>query len=266
MFKSLFILLLLSLPLSINSNETSDIESRISKEKSSKDKYFLSLSAARHFMAKSSFLEAKKFYEISRDIKISKDKSEVYVNLVSIEISLHNVSGIKDSINNARKYYKENSAYSNKSYTDYLNLVSRIKLNDDSIKDEDFSSLSKGIYSFEIKNIKFEELIKQKKYAMALSQMDSEGVKEAGTQYKILYDLLRTLVLKKNITKSELYCSKKYKKFPNDYSYTRMICKSLHEYLDKSLISNSNIKELEDYFGKRYSEKRYLISALKDLN
>ncbi len=47
---------------------------------------------------------------------------------------------------------------------EYLKLVYRTKLNDTSTNEKTFSSLSKDVYAFEIKNMKFEELIKRKEY------------------------------------------------------------------------------------------------------
>ncbi len=73
--------------------------------------------------------------------------------------------------------------------------------------------------------------------------MDENGVKKAGVQYSILYDLLKTLVLKKPIAKGELLCTKKYKRFLNDYSYTTMVCKTLHEYLDRSKFTNKSFED-----------------------
>ncbi|OUR99622.1 hypothetical protein A9Q84_00965 [Halobacteriovorax marinus] len=242
------------------------IQSDLKKEKlSPRKQYYLYVLAGREFLYSSNIQLAKKYYTKARELKVYEDKSEVYINLISVAIRKNDTASIRKSVSNAKRYFAANPNYNKGSYSDYLNLVLKTKIFDSSIKEKDFSSLSKGFYNFEIRKVQFEELIKKKKYRMALAKLDPNGVSDAGVQYEILYDLLRVLVLKKSIKSSQLLCAPRYKKFPDDYSYTMMICGSLHEYLKHSKVSNKSISQLEKYFSKRYSDKSYLLLALKEL-
>ena len=100
-------------------------------------------------------------------------------------------------------------------------------------------------------------------YAEALASMNPSGLDNVNINTKIKYDLLNILVNKDRV--KSFFCDKMYAKYPNSYSYSMKLCSIFNNYKSTKKVSSKQIKNLEEYFKDSHQDKKYLLTAVKDL-
>jgi hypothetical protein len=116
------------------------------------------------------------------------------------------------------------------------------------------------MYFFVQRDLK--KLIENKKYSEALFSLGT-GPKD-GSAYVtlVLYDLLRTLVVKKV---SNFRCEKKLKQYPHSQAFTIQICKKLIAYQKGERLTQKDLKEIKAEINLESPRRLYWLTMLKEL-
>jgi len=222
-------------------------------------KFYLLLLAGRELYSLNVYERSAFFYKKALGMKVEKDKSEAYINLININKILNKKKKLIDVIKSAENYYKNNTAFLNPVIRKYLEL----RTHEVSEKMSDNKSYGQ-LFGYQLAKSDLKKIIIKKNYIKAFSMLNRDAIaKSKNLSMSITYDLLNVLVYKNKKTK--LVCKKPFLKYPNSYTYSMLICGILIDYLKNNKISSTKMSELNNYFNKRFENKRYLYNALLNL-
>lgn len=124
----------------------------------------------------------------------------------------------------------------------------------------------KGFYGRFVQDANITDMVKDKKYSEALvalnpDSLDPDGMNTLGF---VTYDALNVNVNKNKV--KDLYCSSEFKKYPDAYTYSTLICGLLNDYLTNNKFDEQRLKRAEKYFAEMDSEKSYLLEVVKEIN
>lgn len=267
-------LLLFSFVLSISTNikaqstvvttkEVQAIEAQVDKELQSskldnKKKLIATSLAGREFYQYRFYDKSKKYYQAAIAIDTKENKSEAYINLVAIAFINKDKKEIQKAYDEAQKYFGQNKRFKSQEIGYYLTsiegyLAGKNKTN------------IKGFYGRFVEDANLVDLIKNKKYSEALSVLNPEALDPNGMNSLdfISYDALNVNVNKKNV--KSLYCTEEFKKYPEAYTYSILICGLLNDYLTNDKFDEHRLKRAEKYFAEMDSEKAYLLEVVKEI-
>ncbi|WP_157868276.1 tetratricopeptide repeat protein [Halobacteriovorax marinus] len=221
-----------------------------------KDKYFLYSLAARELYAHKYYDKAVEYYEKAKGLKVSEDKTEVYVNLMAIDFA-KSKSISKSRYDEAMKYFKDSKKIENKEIARYMNFIN------ESFFQKDGAKSFKGFYGEFTKQKSIQALIEGKEYVKALSLMNPKGIEERDLVTRVKYDLLRSLTLGKK--KFNLACNSSLEKYPNSVAWTISVCKGLKKYQSGVTPTKKDIESVERAAKKQKSSSFYIAKAFGDL-
>ncbi|MCK6595466.1 MAG: hypothetical protein L6Q33_09725 [Bacteriovoracaceae bacterium] len=200
--------------------------------------------------------KADEYYKKSIDENVNVNKSEAYVNRISVQLIKKDSGLLKERVSEARKYFSQNKKYFSKDMEFYLSSM-------DEVVNKKVSNTKPGLFSFYTEQLSFKEEVKNKNYSELLARYDVQKLADADYMQNTKYDLLHVLVRKKMV--SHLFCVDKIKDYRNSYAPSVMICEMLEDYLKGNKISEEKMKRLESYFEEISDTESYLLPAVKEL-
>lgn len=247
----------------LNPVEIQAIEAEIDKNLQSpkldkKKKLMATILAGREFYQYRFYKKSKKYYNAAISIETKENKSEAYINLLAIAIVEKDKKIIKKSYNSAKKYFEKNSNFKSEEIGYYLASIEGY-LSGDNQKN------IKGFYGRFIQDENLSDLIKSKNYLKALSILNPNDLDPKGINSLefIIYDALNVHINKKKV--KNLYCSEEYKKYPDSYTYSVLICGLLSDYLATNKFDEKRLKRATKYFAEIDREKSYLLEVVKEI-
>lgn len=228
----------------------------LSNKLDNKKKLIANLLAGREFYQYRFFDKSKKYYQSAKSIEVQENKSEAYINLMAIALLSKDKKELQTAYAEAVQYFKKNPDYSSESTQYYLQAIEG-HLTGKSKK------AVKGFYGQFVSEANLIELVKSKQYAEALSKLNPErmgGVDNTNLE-TIIYDLLNVKLNKKKA----LACSDEYKKYPNAYTYSILICGLLNDYVNTSKLNPERLKRAEKYFAEEAPDKSYMLEVVKEM-
>lgn len=246
----------------LTADQVKVIEAQIDKELlssklDSKKKLIANLLAGREFYQYRFYDKSKKYYEAAKKIETKENKSEAYINLIAIGLMSKDKKEMQNAFDEATKYFKKNTPYNTTDIQYYMNSMKNYLSGK-------HSGELKGFYGHFVREGNLIDLVKKKNYQEALSKLNPAGMEEAGTNLEvIIYDALNVALHKKSVKK--LYCLNEYKKYPNAYTYSSLICGLLNDYIEKSEFNSERMKRAQKYFTEEDNEKIYLLDVVKEI-
>lgn len=247
----------------VTPKEVQVIEEQIDKElKSSKldnkKRLIATTLAGREFYQYRFFDKSKKYYQSAINIDTKENKSEAYINLIAIALVSKNKKDIQKYYESAQEYFRENKKFKSQEIGYYLSSIEGYLSgkNKENVK---------GFYGRFVEDANLADLVKNKKYTEALSVLNPESLDPNGMNSLefITYDALNVNVNKKNV--KSLYCSEMFKKYPDAYTYSSLICGLLNDYLTNNKFDNQRLKRAEKYFAEMDPDKAYLLEVVKEI-
>lgn len=239
------------------------IEEQVDRELQSnkldnKKKLIASLLAGREFYQYRFFNKSKKYYQQAIDLKTEDNKTEAYINLMAISIVEKNKSQLSDYYNKAVAYFKAHPSFHSEEIKYYLTSI-------DSYLTGKNSESVKGFYGQFNQESNLVDLVKSKKYSEAMAMINPASLKgnDNLNLEVIIYDTLNVALNKKAV--KELNCTAEYKKYPDAYTYSTLICGLLNDYIDLSKFNSDRLKRAENYFSHDNTEKAYLLEVVKEI-
>lgn len=214
--------------------------------------------AGREFYQYRFYDKAKKYYQAAIKVNTTASKTEAYINLVAIALVTKNKKELQNRFDETQNYFNKNKKLKTNEVSYYLDSI------EDYLSGKNKNNI-KGFYGRFVEDANLAELIKSKKYSDALSVLNPEGLDPKGMNSLefISYDVLNVYVNKKNV--KNLYCSNEFRKYPNAYTYSVLLCGLLNDYLTKSVFDESRMKRALNYFSEVDREKSYLLDVVKEI-
>lgn len=239
------------------------IEEQVDRELQSnkldnKKKLVANLLAGREFYQYRFFDKSKKYYQAAINIEVQENKSEAYINLMAIALLSKDKKELQTAYVEAVDYYKKNPAYSSESTKYYLQAI-------ESHLTGKSKEAVKGFYGQFVSEANLIGLVKSKQYAEAFSKLNPErmgGVDNTNLE-TIIYDLLNVKINKGHV--KTLACNDEYKKYPNAYTYSILICGLLNDYMNTSKLNPERLKRAEKYFTEEAPDKSYMLEVVKEM-
>lgn len=245
----------------VTPKELAAIEAAVEKKLQSKNidnksKFYGNLLAARELYQYRFYAKSEKYYKTAIKVNINENKSEAYINLIAIALIEENKVKAAAAFAEAKKYFSDHSEYKKEEINYYLTSI-----------DSYLGSGTKPVKGFYARYTMEENLIdmlKKKEYLKAFSSLNPEALKESKSSFDItVYDILNVLINKKTV--KNLYCDEDYKKYPDSYAYSVLICGLLNDYLEKGSFNQKRMEKTEKYFNEEASDKNYLLAMIKDV-
>lgn len=200
--------------------------------------------------------KADEYYKKSLEENVSVNKSEAYINRISVQFIKKDLVLLKERIAEARKYFNTNKKYFTADMEMYLNSMDEVANNKPSGK-------KPGMFSFYTSQMTFKDGVKNKEYTELLARFNVEKLAEADYDAAMRYDLVHVLARKKMV--NHLFCSDKIKPYRDAFVPSVMICIVLEDYLKGEKITDDKLKRLEKYFKEIDDRDIYLLNAVKEL-
>lgn len=247
----------------ITKEQLNSLEEQVDRELQSgkldnKKKLIANLLAGREFYQYRFFDKSKKYYQAATTLDTNENKSEAYINLIAIALVSKDKKEIQKAYAEADKYFKANASYHSEDIKYYLSAI-------DSYLTGKNPGAVKGYYGQFVGEANLIELVKSKQYAEALTKLNPAALGTEGdmNQETIIYDSLNVVQNKKNV--KGLLCLPQYKKYPNAYTYSTLICGLLNDYLKTSKLDTTRLKRAEKYFAEENKDKAYLLEVVKEI-
>jgi len=235
-------------------------ELKKSKLLDNKKKFFITLKAAREFYQYRYYEKAKVYYQQAINIDSDENKSEAYINLITIDILSKDKSKVKLSIEKAQKYYEQNPNFKTSEIAYFLKSIENYLPG----KNEVSKEIVNGFYGQFAHDENLINLLKEKKYDSAFSLINPSNLKNSTNDFHIVvYDLLNVYINHKNV--KELFCNKQYNEYPNSYAYSTLLCSLLNDYLQTGKFNLKRAKLADQYFNLENVEKKYLYDIAKEI-
>lgn len=244
----------------ISSKDLEKIEAEVQNKLQSslvddKKKFFVNLLAGRELYQYRFYDKSKKYYQDAIDLKVKENKAEAYINLMAIASNNKDEAGLKAEFEAAKKYFADNSKYKTPEIGYYLNAVEKRLSGKGEVP---------GFYGYFAEESNLIESIKNKEFEKGLSALNPEALKNSQNSFNIIaYDTLNVAVNKKNV--KDLYCAPEYKKYPNAYTYSIIICGLLSDYLKQGKFDQKKLARAQTYFKEENQEKKYLLEAVEGI-
>lgn len=226
------------------------------KNPSAKERQAIYNLAARELYYLGYYEKADEYYKKSIDENVNVDKSEAYINRISVQFVKKDFTTLKQRVAEARKYYTDNKKYYSKDMEMYLESM-------DQVVNKKTNDQKPSMFNFYTNQMSFEEGIKSKSYTELLARFNIEKLAEADYDAAMKYDLVHVLARKKMV--NHLFCSEKIKPYREAFVPSVMICILLEDYLKGEKLSDEKINRLEKYFKEISDRDIYLLNAVKEL-
>ncbi len=218
-------------------------------------KFYINLLAGRELYQYRFYDKAKTYYQNAINLNVKENKSEAYINLMAIAAIKENKNELKGHYEAAKKYFDEHHEFKTKAVEYYLSTVEKNITGKGEVS---------GFYGYFSEESNLTELVKNKEYEKALGRLNPKALKDGQNSFNaIVYDTLNVNVNKKNV--KELYCMPEYKKFPNAYTYSTLLCGLLNDYLANGKFDQKRFKRAQTYFTEDNQEKKYLFEAVEGI-
>lgn len=244
----------------ISSKDLEKIETEVqSKLQSSliddKKKFFVNLLAGRELYQYRFYDKSKKYYQDAIKLNVKENKAEAYINLIAIALNGKDQAELKSGYEAAQKYFADNSKYKTQDIEYYLSAIEKRLSGKGEVP---------GFYGYFAEESNLIELIKNKEFEKGLSVINPDALKQSQDSFNIIaYDTLNVAVNKKNV--KELYCAPEYKKYPNAYTYSIILCGLLSDYLKQGKFDEKKLARAQTYFKEENQEKKYLLEAVEGI-
>lgn len=200
--------------------------------------------------------KAEEYYQKSIAVDVEANKTEAYVNLMSIAFTEKNMEKLKDQREKAESYYKKHKKFRNTEVEMYLSSI-------DDVLNKKISPDKVSFFSEYVRKDSFENILKDKKYEEELMKYNVDKLLETDLSSIVDYDLLNVLHRQKNVKK--LFCYEQYHKYSDSFAPSVIICGMLHDYLNGKKIKEESFTRLEKYFQEINGERKYLLPYLREL-
>lgn len=244
----------------VSSKDLETIEKEVQEKLQSKlvndsKKFFINLLAGRELYQYRFYDKAQSYYEEAIKLNVRENKTEAYINLIAIATIKDDKTLLKERYEAAKKYFDDKGNYKTKEVEYYLSAV-----------EKSLSGKGKvpGFYGYFSQESNLIDLVKNKEYEKGLGLLNPEALKNSHNSFNaIVYDTLNVNVNKKNV--KELHCAPEYKKYPNAYTYSTLLCGLLSDYLAHGKFDEKRLKKAQTYFAQENTEKKYLLEAVEGI-
>nr|BDT27981.1 hypothetical protein BHI3_14470 [Bacteriovorax sp. HI3] len=220
-----------------------------------KKKFFVNLLAGRELYQYRFYDKSKKYYQDAIKLNVKENKAEAYINLMAIALNSKDQAELKAGYEAAKKYFADNSKYKTQDIEYYLSAIEKRLSGKGEVP---------GFYGYFAEESNLIELIKNKEFEKGLSVINPDALKQSQDSFNIIaYDTLNVAVNKKNV--KELYCAPEYKKYPNAYTYSIILCGLLSDYLKQGKFDAKKLARAQTYFKEENQEKKYLLEAVEGI-
>ncbi|AUN97891.1 hypothetical protein DOM21_11825 [Bacteriovorax stolpii] len=220
-----------------------------------KKKFFVNLLAGRELYQYRFYDKSKKYYQDAIKLNVKENKAEAYINLMAIALNDKDQAELKAGYEAAKKYFADNSKYKTQDIEYYLSAIEKSLSGKGEVP---------GFYGYFAEESNLIELIKNKEFEKGLSAINPDAIKQSQDSFNIIaYDTLNVAVNKKNV--KELYCAPEYKKYPNAYTYSIILCGLLSDYLKQGKFDQKKLARAQTYFKEENQEKKYLLEAVEGI-
>jgi hypothetical protein len=226
-----------------------------------KQKFYVYLRVARELYQYRFYDKSKSYYQEAIKISTEENKSEAYINIITIDVLKKDKALVKSDYEIAKKYYEVNPKLKNKEIEYFFKSLELYLPSSGKVADKDLVNGFYGTFSSEENLI---NLLKQKDYDQAFSLISPKNLDNSSNDFNIIvYDLLNVFHNKKNVKK--LYCDKQFNQYPNSFAYSTILCGLLNDYIKSSDFTASRIKMADIYFKKENTEKQYLYDLALEI-
>lgn len=216
------------------------------------------LIAGQEFLFHKDYKNAKKFYQLAINTKGQEDKTQAYIDLILIAQLQDNEAEARTILQELKTYVKAHEKYQSDALTEYL-----AELENYLSEEPHHRAQVAGYLRQAAREKNFAQAMKDHDYLLALSYINLERVPESGIIMQTKVDLLRSLT--GGPSGRELFCAPTFKKHPNAFSYSMMICSLLHDYHARRPLDQQKLSQLEDYFKTNHQHEVYLLDLVKKL-
>ena len=238
------------------------VEKELSDNNNPPDKKFnINMSVAKEAYRFALYEKALHYFSNAIAINADINKSDAYLSKINIALFLKpkDEAKIGQFLDEAIKYFNENTKYKSLEADSFLASIEKSLGRPSTIVAKENSSFTKYI-----SEENFERMLKTKEYQQAFLKLNPEKIKISQNSLHVTaFDTLNVLLNKKKV--KELYCNKEYKKYPDAYAYSMIVCGLLNDYLKTGHFTDKKMKVAEEYFTKSGSEKKYLLEMLKEI-
>ena len=229
---------------------------------SNKQKFYVYLRVGRELYQYRYFDKSKKYYQEAIKINIDENKSEAYINIITIDVLKKDKTLTKSDYDLAKMYFDSHPNYKNKEIDYYFKTIDLYLPSTGKVSDKDLVIGFFGTFSSEENLI---NLLKKKDYDQAFSMISPKNLDESSNDFNIIvYDLLNVFHNKKNVKK--LFCDKQFNQYPNSFAYSTILCGMMNDYLKTNQFSAARIKMADIYFKKENTDKQYLYDLAQEIN
>ncbi len=209
-----------------------------------------------NFMDKST-----EYYQKALDLKVEGSKAEAHINLVGIALTQNDKASAIKRLEAAEAYFAKYPQEKSPGIGEWLKAMDRI-LRTAGQGPYDY----KGFFGQYVAMNDLQTYMEKKDYTKALAMLNPKSISEASSPIVLIsYDVLQTLVYGK-VDKTKLKCLPiQQKSKQSDQGYTLQICNILLSYLDSGKLSPDRLQKLDRYLSAVDQDKKYLLSALRDL-
>ena len=219
-----------------------------------KQKFYVYLRVARELYQYRYIDKSKKYYQEAIKIDVDENKSEAYINIITIDILKKDKALAKEDYDQAKAYYNAHSKFKSKDVEYYFK---SLEMYLPSKSENAQKELVPGFFGTFASEENLINLLKEKDYDQAFSLISPKNLDESTNDFNIIvYDLLNVFHNKKNVKK--LFCDKQFKQYPNSFAYSTILCGLLNDYLKNNEFSSDRIKMAEIYFKQENTDKKYL--------
>ncbi len=246
----------------LSNQELSKLESQYEKEiKDSKlapdKKLIVTLIIARELYQYRFYDKALSYFDRAIEINSTQDKSEAYINRVTMALIKNDQSLISKYIEETQAYFTNNPKYytaENKYYIDSVSAIySPTKM-----------EVPPHYYASYVIEAQIKVLMKLKKYPEALVKLNALEVASSKDNSLILsFDLLRFLT--NAADKNKLLCKKQFDQYPKAYTYSSILCGLVIQKISAKKIASKDLKRAEIYFKEDNPSFSYLFDLFKEI-
>ncbi|MBI2519594.1 MAG: hypothetical protein HYV97_04230 [Bdellovibrio sp.] len=205
--------------------------------------------------------KSEEYYQKAIDLAVDGAKAEAHINLVGIALNKNDKKTAIQRLENAEKYFAQHPKEKNPGIEEWLKTMDRVLR-----RAGQGAYTYKGFFGQYVALNDLQSYIEKKEYDKALAMLNPTSITEKTSPIVLIsYDILQVLVYGK-VEKKKLKCSpiaQKAKK--GEKGYTVQICGILQSYLSSNKLSPIQLEKLEKYLSVVHEDKKYLLSAIKDL-
>ena len=205
--------------------------------------------------------QSAEYYQKALDLPVEGSKTEAHLNLVGIALTKNDKVTALKRLEGAEAYFAKYQQEKSSGVEEWLKAMDRV------LRTSGQGPYNyKGFFGQYVAMNDLQTYMEKKNYTKALAMLNPNSISETSSPIVLIsYDLLQVLVYGK-VDKTKLKCLPiQQKATKGDEGYTVQICNILLSYLDSRKLSSDRLEKLDKYLSTVDEDKKYLLSAIKDL-